>query len=117
MKLAHVLDGRIVAFYDEATPPHSFKGKLLPIFDTERPADKTGIQWSKRYEPFEDRVEVKWIEEVLSPEQQEFIDNVAETARIRTIMEALRTGQGTAAERLARLERVVGHLCKLTLQA
>ena len=117
MKLAHVLDGRIVAFYDESNPPQSFKGKLVPVVETERPADKPGIQWSKRYELLENRVELKWSEDVLTAEQQEFIDNLDETARIRTIMEALRAGQGTAAERLARLERVVWHICKLTIQA
>lgn len=53
----------------------------------------------------------------LSVEELDAIASAAETERIRTIMENLRSGQGTAAERLARLERVVGHICKLTLQA
>lgn len=117
MKLAHVLDGRIVAFYDESNPPQSFKGKLLPVVDTERPPEKAGSTWSKHWEVFEDRVEVRWLDVPLSAEEQATAEDIAETARIRTIMEALRSGQGTAAERLARLERVVGHLCKLTLQA
>lgn len=79
------------------------------------------------YEPRTHRLEERWsfspttvtkmlVAVPLSVEELDAIESVAETARIRAIMEALRSGQGTAAERLARLERVVGHICKLTLQ-
>jgi hypothetical protein len=117
MKIAHVFDGRIIAFYDESNPPHSFKGRLLPVVEPERPSDKDGISWVVKPNVFDDRVELAWVEVPWTPEEREAVDNVAETSRIRTTLEALRAGQGTAAERLARLERVVGHLCKLTLQA
>lgn len=117
MTFAHVYDGRVVATYADGQQPRSYKGKLLPVIETERPPDKAGFAWSKHYEAFDDRVEVRWVDMPLSAEEQESIDNVAETDRIRTIMVALLTGQGTAAERLARLERVVGHLCKLTFKA
>lgn len=117
MTFAHVYDGRIVATYDDGQQPKSFKGRMLPVVETERPPDKPGVAWSRRYEAFEDRVEVRWVDVPLSAEEQDAVEALAETARIGTVMDALRTGQGTAAERLARLERVVGHLCKLTLKA
>lgn len=117
MNLAHVVNGQIVAIYPEGRAPVSYKGKLLPVSESEQPKDKPGVAWRKHFEVFEDRVELRWLEETLSTEEQATAEDIAETARIRTIMEALRSGQGTAAERLARLERVVGHLCKLTLQA
>lgn len=115
MNIAHVFDGRVVAVYDESQKPRSFKGKLLPLTENKRPADKVDSRWSQRYEVFEDRVELLWSEEALTADDQTTVDNLAETSRIREIMAALRAGEGTAAERLARLERVVGHLCKLTL--
>lgn len=115
MNIAHVFNGKIVAVYDESQQPLSFKGKLLPIIETPRPADKVGSKWSQHYEVFEDRVELLWFEEVLTSSEQETIDNSAETARIREIIAVLRAGEGTATARLVRLERVVGHLCKLTL--
>lgn len=117
MKLAHVLDGRIVAFYDESNPPQSFKGKLVPVVETDRPPEKDGFTWSNHWEVFEDRVEMRWVDVPLSAEEQDAVETLAETSRIRAVMDALRSGQGTAAERLTRLERVVGHLCKLTFQA
>lgn len=117
MTFAHVYDGRIVATYADGQLPRSYKGKMLPVVETERPPDKAGVAWSQRYEAFEDRVEVRWMDVPLSAEEQDAVEALAETSRIRTVMDALRTGQGTAAERLARLERVVGHLCKLTFQA
>lgn len=52
----------------------------------------------------------------LSAEQLDELATQRETARIRELIDALRTGQGTVAERLIRLERAVAHLCKLTLQ-
>lgn len=117
MKLAHILGGRILAIYPKDQPPRSYKGVLLPVVETERPADNPGSKWVLQGTVFDDRVELGWVAVPLSAEEQESIDNVAETVQIRTIMDALRTGQGTAAERLARLERVVWHLCKLTFQA
>jgi hypothetical protein len=113
MNIAHVLNGKVVAVYDESQQPLSFKGKLLPFIETPRPAGKVGSKWSQHYEVFEDRVELLWFKEVLTASEQETVDNLAETSRIREVMAALRTGEGTAAERLVRLERVVGHLCKL----
>ncbi len=117
MNLAHVVDGRVLAIYPSEQAPRSFKGSLLPVVETERPAAKDGISWVVKPTVFDDRVELAWVEMPWTAAEQEAIDNAAETSRIRAIMEALRAGQGTAAERLARLERVVGHLCKLTLQA
>ena len=115
MTFAHVYDGRIVATYEDGQQPRSYKGKMLPVVEAKRPPDKAGSTWSKLWEVFEDRVEARWADVPLSTEEQEAVDNLAETSRIRSILDALRSGQGTAAERLARLERVVGHLCKLTL--
>lgn len=66
---------------------------------------------------FDDRVELRWEEQPLSTDEQDSVATVEENARIRLIMDALRTGQGTAAERLTRLERVVGHLVKLSIDA
>lgn len=117
MTFAHVYDGRVVATYDDGQQPRSFKGKMLPVVETERPPDKAGSTWSKWWEVFEDRVELRWMDVPLSVDEQAAVETLAETARIRAVMDALRAGQGTAAERLARLERVVGHLCKLTFQA
>lgn len=117
MTFAHVYDGRIVATYRDGQQPQSYKGKMLPFVETERPPEKAGSTWSKHWEVFEDRVEVRWVDVPLSAEEQDAVETLAETSRIRTVMDALRAGQGTAAERLTRLERVVGHLCKLTFQA
>lgn len=116
MNLAHVVGGVVLAIYPSEQAPRSFKGALLPVVETERPAAREGFSWVAQHNVFDDRVELSWIEVPWTAEQQEAADNEAETAQIRTIMEALRSGQGTAAERLARLERVVGHICKLTLQ-
>jgi hypothetical protein len=117
MNLAHVMDGVVLAIYPSQKAPRSYKGELLPVVETERPAPKDGSSWAVNPVVFEDRVELAWVDVPWTAEEREAVDNVAEISRIRTIIEALRTGQGTAAERLARLERVVGHLCKLTLQA
>lgn len=117
MRTAHVLNGAILAIYASDQVPQSFKGQLLPVFETEQPPDESGSTWSVKPLVFQDRVELSWVRVTLSAEQKEAADNAEETNRIRTVLAGLRSGDGTAAERLARLERVVGHLCKLTIQA
>lgn len=118
MRIAHVMDGAVLAIYPSDQAPNSFKGKLLPVAESERPGPpKSGQKWFVKPVVFEDKVELTWVEVPLNAEELEALDNVEETDRLRAVMEALRAGQGTAAERLARLERVVGHLCKLTFQA
>lgn len=37
---------------------------------------------------------------------------ISEIDQVRAVLDALRAGAGTAGERLARIERVVGHICR-----
>lgn len=116
MKNALVLDGRIMAVFEEDQVPLSYKGKLLPVVEVVEPAPKDGSKWQSVYEAFSDRVEQKWIAVALTTEEQAQLEEVVETSRLRAMMDALRAGQGTVGERLARLERVVAHLCRITLK-
>lgn len=115
--IAHVVDGFVRAFYTKGSEPTSFKGKMLPVVEDKRPDEKPGSKWVKETSIFDDRVELTWEECPLSTDEQDAIATSEENARIRLLMDALRTGQGTAAERLTRLERVVGHLVKLDIDA
>lgn len=85
MTFAHVYDGRIVATYQDGQQPQSYKGKLLPCVETKRPPEKAGSTWSKHWEVFEDRVEVRWADVPLSAEEQDAVETLAETSRIRLV--------------------------------
>ena len=117
MNLAHVIDGFVRAYYRKGSEPTSFKGKLLPVVEDEKPENKPGSKWVEVPSIFDDRVELRWEEQPLSIDEQDAIATAEENDRIRSLIGELRTGQGTAAERLIRLERVVSHLVKLSIDA
>lgn len=117
MKIAHTVDGSVAAVYEFGSQPTSFKGKMVPVVEAKRPEDRAGSAWDKALVVFEDRVEIRWEERPLSADELSAIAVAEENSRIRGLMDALRAGQGTAAERLARLERVVAHLVKLEIGA